>query len=146
MATNYLIDTGVIFAMVVKEDENRDAGLRFATEIRQGSIKPIVTDYIVDELLTLVLNKKGIKIARIVRDFIKSRHFKIHQINQSEFDETLALFFHYNSKKGNISFTDCSNCVVSRELEIKYIASFDSDHDVFHNVGIHRIGDPSWVN
>lgn len=149
MVSECLIDTGIIFSMINKKDPDRVNGLKFAKSIKEKRIIPLITDYIVDELLTLVIRKKGIMEAIWVRDFITSEYFKFHKIEESEYDETFRIFFKYNKnrrKQKGISFTDCSNAVVSNRLGVEYIASFDTGLDVFQSKNIYRIDDPTWLS
>ncbi len=147
MSVKCLIDTGIIFSMINEKDENRENGLKFAESIKSEQISPIITDYIVDELLTRIITKLSIVEAIKVRDFIESGYFEFHKIEESEYEETFRIFFKYNQnrrKKKGISFTDCSNVVVASKLSIKQIASFDSGFDVFKNIC--RIGEPNLIN
>ena len=148
IGTKCMTDTGIIFAIINEDDGNREEGLKFAKSISNKKIFPIITDYIVDELLTLVMKRMGYMATLKVRDFIQSGYYELYKIKETDYENTFNIFFKYNKdrrgKKG-ISFTDCSSIVVSNTLGIKYIASFDPHHDVFKGRDVIRIDDPAWL-
>jgi len=88
--------------------------------------KPVITDYILDEVVTFVRKKKGATASiEMLEAMIYSPHLRLVQVKTNHFEAGLQLFKTYE----RLSFTDAVSVAVMRDLDIEVIYSFDSDFD-----------------
>src|SRR5262245_7374425 len=84
----------------------------------------ITTDYIIDETLTLIRARLGLRAARIWWNQIESSSRLAWEWVGVERAETAReMFFHYGDK--NFSFTDCTSFVVMKELRLRQALTTD---------------------
>jgi uncharacterized protein len=95
----------------------RDAALE------QG--QPLVTtDYVVDETLTVLRLRLGLRAAESWwRQIDASSRLRWERISVERFDRARTLFFQFRDK--NFSFTDCSSFVVMQELRLRQALTTD---------------------
>ena len=126
-----VLDTGFIMAVRNEDDENHDKAKRtFEKEIITGKFgKIIVTDYVFDETMTLILNRiKKKSFAEKTRDFLlKTKKIVFYFIDDKIFAETLENYFKYFEK--GLSFTDCTFISLANVFKNRsfYIATFDGN-------------------
>ena len=78
----------------------------------------VTTDYIVDETLTLLRVRGGLRVAEAwLGEVDSSPHLRWEFISPERADKARALFFRYTDKE--FSFTDCTSFVVMRELRLR---------------------------
>jgi hypothetical protein len=78
----------------------------------------VITDYIVDETLTLLRLRGGLRIAETWwRDVESSPRLRWEYISPERAEKARAMFFRYTDKE--FSFTDCTSFVVMRELKLR---------------------------
>ncbi len=116
------LDTGVLFAFYCKDDGKHEEaiGLMKAIISKEHGAGH-VSDYVVDELASLVFARvgkaKAVEVARNARD-----SFEVIYMDRIAFGEAFSLF----EKESSLSFTDCSTLVLMRRHGIKMLATFDS--------------------
>ena len=126
-----VLDTGFIMAVRNEDDENHDKAKRtFEKEIITGKFgKIIVTDYVFDETMTLILNRiKKKSFAEKTRDFLlKTKKIVFYFIDDKIFAETLENYFKYF--ENGLSFTDCTFISLANVFKNRsfYIATFDGN-------------------
>ncbi len=122
----YFLDTSFLVVHRNLKDENHVQAVACFDTLKQSSphLKLMLTDYIFDELATLLvvrLNKsKAIEICRAVYD---DPIIRLFSIGRSLFDEAWELFQKATDK--DWSFTDCTSFVTMQYLGIKRGLSFD---------------------
>ena len=126
-------DSSALAALLIPTDINHAKALNW---IQQNSKQEIITtDYIIDELYTLILvrtkNKNWtIKAVSRFRDcYWISR---IVFITQADFFQAEQIFLAYQDK--GWSFTDCTCKVIMERLSITQAFSFDSHFGQFGNI------------
>ena len=125
------LDTGFILALRNKDDVNHiKAKDIFVKEILAGIYgKIIVTDYVADEIMTLILNRiKSKAFALKTKDFLfNTTKILFLFIDNEIFYETMELYFSYSDQK--LSFTDCSFLSLSNKFKDQnfHIATFDTN-------------------
>lgn len=78
----------------------------------------VVSDYVVDEAITLVKTRSGARVALRILDLIEqSVGIRVERIDAGRFDEAKAFFRRHASQ--DYSSTDCSSFVVMRELGLR---------------------------
>ena len=108
------VDTGVWYAANVPEDPDH-------TEARQlvlGATSPLITtDYVVDELLTLLIARKRRDIAvRIGDGFWRQTSCDLEWVKTEDVDSAWNVFLSFVDK--DWSFTDCVSYAVMKRLGI----------------------------
>ena len=84
-----------------------------------------VTDYIVDETLTLIATRVNHALAIACGEWLlQSPLVRLIRIQPAQWDEAWALFKRYDDKA--FSFTDCTSFVVMRQLRL--VDAFTFDH------------------
>ena len=88
----------------------RDGALESGTPL-------ITTDFVVDETLTLLRMRLGVRAAQAWwRQIDASHRLRWERIDAGRFDRAREMFFRYKDK--DFSFTDCTSFVVMRELRL----------------------------
>ncbi|MHA2247092.1 MAG: type II toxin-antitoxin system VapC family toxin [Candidatus Hodarchaeales archaeon] len=130
------LDTSFIVAFLNKKDSRNEKATKLWDKIIQNKWGyPVTSDYIVDECFTLLLTRrKNLDLLSNLHSFIhgddKSGISKIIQfyiITQRIYENTWEMFKKYNDPE--LSFTDLTILEVCKELNIKYLASYDSDFE-----------------
>ena len=110
-----------------KKDKDHTAALEWFTQNRP---KLVLTDYILDELLTLALfrvdKKFALLVSRKVRDLFSP---DINKITEQDFNEAWEVFDSYQDK--DWSFTDCTSYVFIKRSGILKSFAFDPHFDQF---------------
>jgi len=84
----------------------------------------ITTDFVVDETLTLLRLRLGLKAAETWWQQIDgSRRLRWERIDSARFEKARHLFFQYRDK--DFSFTDCTSFVSMRELRLTHALTVD---------------------
>ncbi len=130
------LDTSFIVAFLNKKDSRN----KKATELWNNIMKnkwgyPVTSDYIVDECFTLLLTRrKNLVLMNNLHSFIHgdeksgiSKIIQFFKITQRIYEKTWEMFKKYNDPE--LSFTDLTILEVCKELNIQYLASYDSDFE-----------------
>ena len=121
------VDTSVWFAGYVGEESEHRAA---AAILAAPSGRLVTTDYIVDELLTLLVARGQRPIAKAVgRRFWTGALCEIVWVNKSDFEAAWLVFDSFDDKTW--SFTDCVSYVMKR-LDIREAFALDAH---FHQFG-----------
>jgi predicted nucleic acid-binding protein len=85
----------------------------------------VTTDYIVDETLTLIRVRLGLRAARTWWEQVgMSRRVRFERIEPHRAEAALEVFFAYENK--DFSLTDCTSFVVMKELKLKQALTTDN--------------------
>lgn len=119
------VDTGAWFALKATDDRFHDDAVGFYDELvtgRHGSL--IVSDYILDETATLLMDIKGGKIAASFLDeVLNSKSVRLIWVDPQLFHRAVRSFKSNSSREW--SFTDCTSFELMTELNIKQAFAFD---------------------
>jgi len=100
------------------------------TTLEAGRIL-ITTDVVVDETLTLIRFRLGLKAANAWWQQIDgSTRLRWERVENDRFERSRNLFFQYRDK--DLSFTDCTSIAVMRELKLTTVITTDGH---FRQVG-----------
>jgi len=126
------VDTSAWYAAVIPSDPNHDRAKAWLAENRS---ELLVTDFIVDELLTLLRsrneNRRAIELGRNVFERGITR---IEWVTQSDVHSAWRVFRDFLDK--GWSFTDCVSNVVLARLEITQAFAFDEHFRQFGSISI----------
>ena len=117
------VDTGVWYAGVVAEDPDHRR-CRDLLSVHERDL--VTTDYVVDEVLTLLTARGHRQIAvAIGADLWDGVATQLVHVSQSDLIEAWQIFRRYTDKRW--SFTDCTSYAVMQRLSIRKALSLD-DH------------------
>jgi predicted nucleic acid-binding protein len=100
--------------------------------------KPIIFEYVIDELFTLMINKQPFsyieKVIDLILQDVEKNIFQIITLTDREnsLHDIIRLFKKINedqNRKKKLSFTDCAILFAMIQNDIFYLASFDSGFD-----------------
>jgi len=118
-----LIDTNVLVAYYNERDALHKNAVQVMEKIDTGTFGPaLISDYIFDETVTVCSARAGRKGAIELGNALL-QSFHVVRVTESLFRAAWWLF------KGStcLSFTDCTNIALVKELEIEHLATFDKD-------------------
>jgi len=122
-----LVDTGAWDALADRSDPNHEVALLFRDEIAEHS-RLIVTNYILDELYTLLLMNVGyqytVNFKRKLDVLVREGILEVIWISKEVADEAWTVFEQFNVDK-RWSFTDCVSYVVMKQRGITEAFAFD---------------------
>ena len=122
------VDTGAWYASEVEDDERHLQARKFLkNELASNKYGVLVTsDYILDETLTLLRTRRGIKAAL---DFInkvrKSKSLQIVWVGNEIFDAAVQQLSKFDDERQDFSFTDCTSFSIMKDLSIMNAFAFD---------------------
>jgi len=122
-----LLDTTVFIAAAFPREKHHKEGRSIITSVEEGVLgEPVITDYILDEVVTFVRKKVGAAASIEILDAMaNSPRLRLVIVESRHFEAGLQIFRTYEG----LSFTDAISVAVMRDLGIEVIYSFDSDFD-----------------
>ena len=110
--------------------DSADPAFEHAIEARDDNLRRgqtlITTDYVVDETLTLLRMRLGLKAAESWwRQIDGSARLRWEWIDARRAERAREVFFRQDDKE--YSFTDCTSMVVMQELKLKRVLTTDRD-------------------
>jgi predicted nucleic acid-binding protein len=124
------VDTGAWFAYFVRRDPDHQAARAW---IRQNRQPLVTTDYIFDELLTLLKLRENYRVAAAAGEAIwQQRAARIEYVTVEDITRTWEVFRQYDDK--DWSFTDCTSKVIIERLGITHAFAFDGHFEQFGTV------------
>ena len=122
------VDTGAWYASLVPTDPDHAQAVQWLAANRSPLL---TTDYVVDEILTLLRARGKSKRALLLgARFFHHNLAKIHKITSADLTLAWKTFEQFDDKGG--SFTDCTSKVVMEQLGIQVAFAFDHH---FHEFG-----------
>lgn len=119
------VDTGAWFALKATDDRFHDDAVTFYDELvtgRHGSL--VVSDYILDETATLLMDTKESAIAvSFLDEVLNSKSVRLVWVDPQLFHRAVRSFKSSGSR--GWSFTDCTSFELMGELNIKQAFAFD---------------------
>ncbi|MCX5810137.1 MAG: PIN domain-containing protein [Proteobacteria bacterium] len=120
------VDTSAWVAYFDKKDTNHESALKMWQQLKQEKTILCTTDYILDEMLTLLKIRANSDAALIaVNAIIQSPSTEVIWIKEKLFMGALKLFEKYNDQR--FSFTDCISFEVMKTSNIQKAFAFDLD-------------------
>jgi predicted nucleic acid-binding protein len=124
------VDTGGWFAYFVRRDADPMAAVDWMRQNRQ----PLVTtDYVLDELFTLLKLRESHRVAAAAGAALLDQSVtRLEWIGDPDFRAAWEVFQHYSDK--GWSFTDCTSKVVMQRLSVTHAFAFDSHFEEFGTI------------
>lgn len=115
------VDTGAWFAAVTPTDQNHESAPAFLSANREPSI---TTDYVVDEMLTLLRARGERQRALTLGErFFAGDVAEIYQLTTEDVQRAWEVFRTYADK--DWSFTDCASKIIIAKFKINAAFAFD---------------------
>lgn len=121
------VDTGVWYAANVAEDPSHEAARDL---LRQGRGRLLTTDYVIDELVTLLTVRGHRSIALALGgELWKGNVCRLEWTTPSDAAEAWEVFVRFEDKQW--SFTDCVSYAVMKRLGVSEAFSLDEHFEQF---------------
>jgi len=121
-----LIDTGAIYALVASTDRHHTDAVDFTERWLRRKGLFVLADLVFVETMTLTKRRLGPTVAiRVGRELRENPVFTWIALTPALEQETWSVFQSYGDKEW--SFTDCELLVLSKQLKLTEVVSFD-DH------------------
>ncbi len=97
------------------------------SQIERGKVdETVITDYILDEVLTFVRRRLGFeKSLKVLESILASDVLRIEKVDLREFQAAIIIFEKYR----RLSFTDSATVAFMYSKDIEELYSFDKDFD-----------------
>lgn len=123
------LDTSFLFAYYNQNDKHHQRAHHFFQEViknHSAEIGWVFTDYIFDELVTLILIRTKDKTKAIFtgKSLLNSQTIQLFYLKPETIDRSWTLFTKYRDKLW--SFTDCTSITFMQENRISKVATFDA--------------------
>jgi len=117
-----LVDSCVWIAEKNQSDQSHKKVCLLLPRIKNGEYgKPMVSDYIIDEVLTYLNRKAGHKIALEALQFFELEEIRIEKVNGEIIKDASRIFRDFDA----LSFTDATTVAIMKKKTISYIATLD---------------------
>jgi len=127
MGDHIFLDTGYIIAFFNKEDGYHSQARKLIrnTLKKYPSVRFYYSDYIFDEIITLMKSRKvpALEVIDVGESVLNSHIWTMVKITEEIFQKTWLQIKQYSDKEW--SFTDVSSFVIMAEFKINYYLSFD---------------------
>jgi uncharacterized protein len=124
------VDTGAWFAYFVRRDPDHAAALGWISKNRQPLL---TTDYVFDELLTLLALRESRPVAIAAGNLLWTQQVAVlERLTADDIADAWAVFRRYQDKQW--SFTDCTSKVLIERLGIAEAFAFDHHFEQFGTV------------
>ena len=124
------VDTGAWFACFVRRDPDRAV----ATDWLKQNREPLITtDYVLDELLTLLRLRESHQVAVAAGEMLWNEEIAVlERIGRKDLAQAWSVFRQYRDKQW--SFTDCTSKVVIQRWSLERAFAFDHHFEQFGSV------------
>jgi len=121
-----LLDSSLIVAYSNEADENHEKALKIVKDLERGKYgTPAITDYIFDEIVTVMLVKtKNLKKVLELGEALLNSTL-LFRVDEEIFHSAWNIF--KEQRKPRFSFTDCTTIATCKVNGIRNIATFDQD-------------------
>lgn len=118
------VNTGAFFAIENERDRHHPEALDVRDELMSQGQRLVTSDYILDEVYTLIRMRVGHRAAVDFGESIRSsRFFRIEPVTTADFEAAWRIFRRYDDKP--FSFTDCTSFALMERLKIGTAFTFD---------------------
>jgi len=124
------VETGAWVSIALKRDEHHEAAVQLLHDFQTESISLITSDYILDEVLTLVRKRSTHeKAKRIGVTILRSSVVHLERIDETVWEKAWKIFQRYDDKMW--SFTDCTSFALMDKLNVSRAFTFDRDFEQY---------------
>jgi len=120
-----LLDTSAVLAFSDRKDYHHNNARGLFEKIAHDSIRIVITDYILNECITTILMRTNHTNAVQAAEFIfASRAIEFVWLDEPTKRMAWEYFKQHPGKK--YSFTDCTSCVLMKDMKVMKYLSFDA--------------------
>ncbi len=120
------LDTSALVAFFDKNDANYERSRSFFHSLPKERIRVVITDYVLDECITMVLSRAGHAVAVKAGEFLlSSRIVELIWLDEAVKIESWDYFRKHADKV--FSFTDCTSFVLMKKMKLTAYFGFDDD-------------------
>lgn len=117
-----LLDTSFIISFFNENDVFHEKAVKSLREYEKQNKRFAVSNYIINEALTVILRKRSLKSAKDLLDFLLNyKRLEIFHVDDKGFFKIIELF---KNQKNGLSFTDCSLIWMAKDYGFT-VATFD---------------------
>jgi len=135
-----LADTSALFAYKYARDANHSAAREFMQSVAEKKVpvtRIYLSDYIFDELMTLLRAVAGVEAATSFgENIMESGGFEIVHIDEDVFEDAWKLFKE-RKEIARLSFTDCTTVALGKVLGLDTVFAYDAH---FEKMGMGVVG------
>lgn len=124
MKHSVFVDTSFFKALLDVRDDFHKKANDISFVLEKNQTKLVTTNYILDELYTLLRVRRGLEMAKKLRELVFSGDRSVQVVRIQADDEAKAWSLFLNNWSG-LSFTDCTSFAVMKRLGLKEVAAFD---------------------
>jgi predicted nucleic acid-binding protein len=133
MMKKLFIDTGAWVALNNKKDYHHKDAVEAHKDFLDRGYFYVTSEYVLDEVYTLLLldvgHKRAIEFGYEIKDLQKKKKINLFYVDQIVLDKAWGIFEKYSDK--TFSFTDCTSFVAMEMLKINEAFSFDKHFDQY---------------
>lgn len=141
MPRTIFIDTWGWIALGHRRDARHDEIKRYYQQLRTEGTRIISSDYVLDEMMTLLFRRESfpeaLRFTEAIFSAAEQQLFMIERITSFRFAEAWKLRQRFQDKP-LISFTDFTSMVVMKELGVTEILTED-DHFIHVGIGFRKV-------
>jgi len=121
-------DTGAWCALYDRTDVHHASASAFLQKLKRQKVQLIISDYVLDESLTLLRFRAGHKEAvEFGRWVLQSPLVKVINVDEKIWQAAWEIFVRYDDK--GFSFTDCTSFAIMRHLGLINALAFDHNFE-----------------
>lgn len=126
--TNVFIDTSLFKGLIDEKDEFHSKAIKLWQQFAKKNSSLVTSNYILDEVFTLVRIKCGAAKVNKLREFLEQSSHVLNIVRVTTDDEGDAWQW-FGREDWKLSFTDAVSFAVMRRLEISTVGTFDRDFE-----------------
>jgi uncharacterized protein len=121
------VDTAAFFAIENERDRHHPQALDARDQLMASGERLVTSDYILDEVYTLIRMKVSHRVAVDFGDSVRtSRFLRVEPVMPADFEVAWRIFRRYDDKP--FSFTDCASFALMERLKIVAAFTFDRNY------------------
>ena len=117
------VDTTALAALYDRSDRNHAPALRCWKRFRKEAVELWISDYILDETLTLIRMRVGHGEAVRLGESLMTSGINLLEVTPEVREAAWDIFVRYEDK--DFSFTDCTSFALMREISVSRAFTFD---------------------
>lgn len=119
-----IVDTGAIYALVMRNDRNHGAARRFLQHVLEGPASLVLHEWVFVEAMTLLKVRGGAEVAIRVGEEIKRNPLYRWQPSTPQLEQLAwGVFERYSDK--DWSYTDCALVALAQQTKTEEVWTYD---------------------
>ena len=128
------LDTSGLLSVFDRSDENHSVCSQFWEKLIQQKIyEPVISDYVLDELVTTILSRvshaRALQVLDTLLQLIDRARMSLVWIDNTYFFQARTIFERYHDQE--FSFTDCTSFAICQGQSIQDAFALDRDFGIF---------------